>query len=269
MIEVNEFFDGFSWAIPTVFGGCLNECRFEKGDVLYDSRAGYQKWGDAVKQLKFSLQIKFPGRSEGRASGAAGTDSEKTFVQNWRSRVVIDLTNYETEKTAEMNWTQGKLYTLLWKGLFESHGPSDPPVPIVLKELAKALQPATVDEVPGDLGIAVRHAVSWISAYFGKAMTRPGVCVMAFDLTNPISAEKFQAVREQLGRVGTVVERVFSCKEVGLDNLEIAPTLRLAGFGIQASKTEAVMDALRGALYKGTKDRFRLETHGLLLVDPQ
>jgi hypothetical protein len=37
-----DFFPKFKWAVPHAFGDALAACRFEQGDILYDTLMAYE-----------------------------------------------------------------------------------------------------------------------------------------------------------------------------------------------------------------------------------
>ena len=44
--QSDNFLDGFLWAVPTAFSDPLAACRFEQGDILYDTKKAYEgTWG--------------------------------------------------------------------------------------------------------------------------------------------------------------------------------------------------------------------------------
>jgi len=42
LLDPPDYFDGFSWALPNAFADALALCRFEQGDMLYDTRRAYE-----------------------------------------------------------------------------------------------------------------------------------------------------------------------------------------------------------------------------------
>ena len=58
-----DYFTCFDWAVPKAFKEPLASCRFEQGDILYDTPKAYEgTWADALQHLRFSIQIKSPAR---------------------------------------------------------------------------------------------------------------------------------------------------------------------------------------------------------------
>jgi hypothetical protein len=126
-----EQFPGFSWCVPAAFSDPLGTCRFEAGDLLYDTPDAYQQWSEALKTLTFSVQVSSPKKSIG---GNLGDDDADVFSRNWGSEVIFELTDFKRGKRKQVVTTQGRLYTLLWKGDFGGLDESiaAPPVPLLV-----------------------------------------------------------------------------------------------------------------------------------------
>ncbi|MDO6564656.1 hypothetical protein Q4488_14830 [Amphritea sp. 1_MG-2023] len=109
-----EFFSNFSWAVPQSFSDAVALCRFEEGDVLYDTSKAYDgSWGEAVKQITYFLQVRYPIRATSGEKGNVGG----VFEKNWSSEVRIELyKNQEKVGIGQITTTQGRLYTAIWKG---------------------------------------------------------------------------------------------------------------------------------------------------------
>ena len=250
-----EFFQGFAWAIVTAFASSLNQCRFERGDILYDSPKGYERWDEALKHITFSLQVSYPPHSLGRAS-----KKQDVFGDNWRSQIVFTVTNHKTKEIREVTSTQGRFYTLLWRGDW------------------KILDAQTEPEVPltclaGDVCKLAEKAANEIKLRFCARIEKANLFLMAYDRTHPISSGKYEAVKRRLIQNFTVVEEMFAPYEVGLKDILIVPTVRFVAFAIEGDGAK-VLEALKEALYTPTpgrltdKDRFNIKAHGLFLPCP-
>jgi hypothetical protein len=109
-----EFFSGFKWAVPVAFSDAVAACRFEEGDMLYDSPAAHMEpWADAKANINYSLQVRFPARGSGTAESA----ERYVFKGNWGSEVRVDVHPHKaTIGENGITTTQGRLYSALWKG---------------------------------------------------------------------------------------------------------------------------------------------------------
>src|SRR5450432_3609454 len=97
MGSTDEFFRGFAWPVPLAFAGVLAACRFEQGDLLYDSPHGYDRWSDALKPSRYGIEVTAPAR----ATRTNAKNKEGEFAKNWKTTVEFTLTNYKA--TPEVN----------------------------------------------------------------------------------------------------------------------------------------------------------------------
>lgn len=246
-----KFFERFKWAVPKAFSDAVALCRFEEGDILYDTKKVYRntgEWGNVAKYVKQSLQVKFPAR----ATGGTGERSGGVFSRNWDSEVRLDL--YEgmaSTGIGQIETTQGRLYTLLWKGDLSvlDTKTDNPPVPLITRQVTKLLN-ETRDTVEGRF---------------------PGntVFVMVRDLSNPVSRNKYLKVVAQLNRNLAQEVAFMSPKEAGLKDWDwIAPTVEIAFFSITGLSDEALTALIKKAVYTPGKnaktDKFRLSAHGII-----
>lgn len=238
------YIEGFQWALPKAFSDPLNKCRFELGDILYDNRSAYEEsWGAASQKLNYSLQIVFPQRTSG-TGGKAG-DSENVFTANWNSSVRFRLINHAEAKNELVSTTQGRLYTMLWKGCLEeirSARKSD--VPAGMNEASKMLEQIVVKKL-------CESAFSFI-----------------YDTSSNLSAQKFEKLSKSFGPTSRS-ERLKLTAISALDTIEFLPTLELVTFHIDIPK-ESCEDYIKDALYIPLKnkitdrERFRPRDHGLI-----
>jgi len=63
---VNGAAVGFAMYVPEVFRAALRGHSFQTGDTIYDTRAAYDRWDDALKTLQICLTV------TNAASGPAG-----------------------------------------------------------------------------------------------------------------------------------------------------------------------------------------------------
>ena len=191
--------------------------------------------------------------------GARSAGDDLVFAQNWlRGKVELDLAEPRTGGVRRVVTTQGRLYTVLWKGdpgVLESPDPG-PPVPRL----------ATMDkrwreELPGAAG------------HFRPAPAGSGkpacLFVMPYDPTRQRLKEKLHAVHAVLSRGHRVEVRHATPEETGLRAPEgFLPTVTLACVSVDSPDAERVQAALKEALYRPSEDRkagtdrFSLAKHG-------
>ncbi|VAX03876.1 hypothetical protein MNBD_GAMMA19-1447 [hydrothermal vent metagenome] len=245
-----EFFSGFKWAVPKAFSDAVCLCRFEEGDILYDTVKAYDdEWGKASKFIDHSLQVKFPARVSGGASEKGGG----IFSGNWSSEVRIDLyKNLEKVGVGQIHTTQGRLYTALWKGditILEKES-NEPPIPLTVQEVTRILE-------------QVSQKAKELSVGFP-------VFVMARDLSNPVSREKYSKVLTKLKRHLVNGPKLLSPQKSGLIQFEnIAPTVEVAFFPANGASAEELHDLVKSAVYipakNAKKEMFRLAAHGIIV----
>ena len=243
-----KFFSNFAWAVPLAFTDALATCRFEEGDVLYDTPKAYRDdWSEAVKHISLSLQVRYPAR----ATGVEKEEERSIIEKNWNSEIHFDLYDHQEKKKTAIQTTQGRLYTVLWKGdisLFNRDS-NDPPIPRGFKEVTKRLP-----EVK-------EKAISY--KLFGP------VFVMARDLSNRTSVQKYEKINQELLKYLSDKVRILEPKRAGLNNWEVlAPTIDIAFFptsNIEHEELEALVKKVFYMPTKGAKrDGYRLNNHGAI-----
>jgi hypothetical protein len=243
-----EFFTEFSWAVPNIFSGAIAKCKFEEGDIIYDSQFAYQEWERAIESIKYCIKVKSPRRTlritKGKSVSAASA--------NWYSEVVIDFKKIFDEAPSQLiKTTQGRLFSLLWKGDLEilNKDKLDPLPPLFLKDLRKRLT-ETVSEC---------ESIAGNKTYF----------IMAYDPTNDVS------LRHHLGTL-SALRKHFGCelsqltpKDSGFKEWEkISPVICTNLYVLNKGGYDEVFKTLKQVLYKPSrgakKDMFRLSAHGIL-----
>lgn len=250
-----DYFTCFAWAVHKAFKEPLASCRFEEGDILYDTPKAYEgTWADALQHLRFSIQIKSPARG---TTSKLEKDADFIFSENWRQPVVLDLTEYPSKKIRSITTTQGRLYMALWKDDLKilDSDMQDPPLPILSREILKEL-PST-DRV--------------VRQKYAKDIANPVIFLMPFDETRDILCTKKQKVEICLGQEFQFHLNLAAPEELNLSNAGFyVPTLRIACFVMDTPEINRVYSCLKSALYVPSKakktntERFRLEAHGCL-----
>ncbi len=254
LLDPPDYFDGFSWALPSAFADALALCRFEQGDVLYDTKRAYEgEWTSAVRHIKHRIEVTFPLRG-GSAKSSETEDS--AFEDNWNSKVVVRLVDHRASSEREVTTTQGNLYSLLWKGeVTVLDGQSLPP-PLGARHLLTKLNP-------------VLDSLRRKNAH---AMSKGTVFLLPFDHTSKLLRSKLKTVATALQALNA------KCYVVAIKDLEFegagsfAPTTCVVWFVMSSEhKPEGVTNLLKRHLHKPSKDKktdrenFNLKTHGLLV----
>jgi hypothetical protein len=240
-----EFFHGFKWAVPTAFSDAVGLCRFEEGDLLYDSPDAYTKdWPYFQNLTGKAIQVRGPARSRSRT-----TDTGGVFETNWYGEVIVDL--FEPDKLP-IRSTQGRLYTALWRGnmdFLRADAPH-PEIPITVASFGRKLRDIS-EHIPNTSD----HGLTF---------------VMARDKSNAVSRDKFLKIRDAF-RGGLASEPVIqSPADLKVPEAEkFSPTVEIVLFRT-SNLTRVEIEALvKMAVYKQAKgasrDMFRLSAHGAIV----
>ncbi|MFH1984725.1 MAG: hypothetical protein ABIL58_23030 [Pseudomonadota bacterium] len=248
-----EFFDEFNWAVPTVFSDAIAKCKFEEGDVLYNSQKAYLDWGRARSEFLFSINVKYPRRTLRVTKG----DTASVASSNWNSEVRIELRNFSDDKSAQIiETTQGALFSVLWKGGVSWLFGPQPLLPIFLKDLTDKKQ-ARLYEAERRCKEEAKGA-----PYF----------IMACDPTKDISQKKHRDVLSILSEKFDCEFFQFSPKESGLNDWEkVFPVIKIHLYVIHEARYDELLGTLKDVLYKqlpnSTNDNFKIHRHGILVAD--
>jgi hypothetical protein len=244
-----DCFAGFAWAVPRAFADPLERCRFERGDILYDSPKAYDgDWKSARKAARRIVQVRLPKQGD---SGKQDKDAASVFSDNWRRDAEIDLIETRDMSCREIATTQGRLYTFLWRGdegVLDLESP-EPPVPLTARDLRN------------DIDTAAPRIAAEIDAPAGGRLF-----VVLFDHASSLSRKKDRDIRMALdAHPGCEVHEVELATETAL------PTLRWLVYRIPDLDDDGVTELLKPALYRpqgdrqGKTDRFDLKRHGRLI----
>lgn len=248
---MKAFFSSFHWAVPFAFADAVNLCRFEEGDILYDTALAYSTcWDKAHDQVALTLQVRHPARSSSAAKGAGGV-----FEKNWYSEVRVDL--YKNLRHAvSITTTQGKLYSALWKGNLDFlEAPDDPSLPIRLKQIMPMLK-----DFPHQL---TDHASGHLTF------------VLPRDISNSISKLKYQKISSALNPyLHTKKPRVLLPEDAGLPHCEaISPTIDIVLFPVTLNSKDELTECIKAAVYRPSqnakKSMFRVASHGVMIDWPR
>jgi hypothetical protein len=244
---MNNFFTSFNWAVPIAFSDAVNLCRFEEGDVLYDTFSAYGGcWREAHHKIGFALQVLYPARSSSAIKGAGGV-----FEKNWSSEVRVDLYK-NLRKPVSITTTQGKLYSALWKGdLDVLEAKVNPSLPIKLKQIMPVLK-----ELPNTL-----------TNYSNGHLT----FILPRDISNSVSKLKYQKINSVLSpHLHMKNPIILSPKDAGLSNCEtIAPTIDIVLFPMTLNSKEELTELIKSAVYvqsqSAKRSMFRIASHGIII----
>ena len=262
-----ENFTSFSWALPLAFSEPLCFCRFEEGDVIYDTHNAYiGTWAESLKHISYSIQINFPPRAVQKkldknfdsVQKKSDKDSDSVFANNWRQTVTFSLTNYKTEEIKEIKTIQGKLYSFLWKGgfsFFENN-----------KEVSIPIQALKSIEF-------LKESELYFKTIAVSKLQNPDIFIMPYDRSNSLLKNKFNKVNSCLSNDFDEKYIIFdrANKFINQTKQEFIPTLQFVCFAVSSDIPLKIEESLKKALYtpsenkKTKKDRFLLKRHGLFI----
>ena len=248
-----NFFPEFKWAVLHAFSNALGACRFEQGDVLYDTELAYKEtWAEAAKHVSYSIQVKSPMRG---SSSENSTNLESNFAANWSSRVVFDFCDHRAKITKTIETTQGRLYSLLWHGDINGYLSDSSNIPNPASSLLCMLD----DLCPA------------IETKFVKDTEIGGIFLMPFDISDQQLLDKNGKVKNLLSS-HILSHRLISLADLGFPEiLKFVPTAQIAIFLIsQQAQQDEIKSSLKKALYKpakskvSNKENFKISNHGFL-----
>lgn len=243
-----KFFSNFAWAVPLAFSDALATCLFEEGDVLYENQKAYKgNWSEAKKHFDHSLQVRYPARAGNKGKELIGG----LFKNNWLEKVVFDVYDHRKGTRKEVETTQGRLYSFLWKGdrsVLEMNS-DNPTVPLDFKEAKKQLS-------------ETRNKADAVRC-FGY------VFVMPRDLTNRITISKYVKVEKALSKYMSHEVLILNPEKAGLREPELyLPTVDIAFFPTSNIDRNELEKLLKKNLYTPTKgakkELYSLDKHGAI-----
>ena len=245
-----DFFSGFKWAVPTAFADAVFQCRFEEGDVLYDSKGAYGEWGKSKEQITNSIQIRYPSK----VVGSLSSNEKNVLKRNWNTEVRLDLFKNMTKvEKGQIHTTQGRLFTLLWKGNLNvlDTNTVNPEPPVIATQVKKSLietQSKALEFAEGSLSFT-----------------------MVYDQASPLLRGKLSKLTQHFGCQPMHV----TPKEAGLKNWNtVSPTIEILFFKANNLSELEFHNKIKQPLYKPTiskktnKENFRISDHGFSNYNP-
>lgn len=252
LLEAGELvcFEGFAWAVPMAFAPAVGAYRFEQGDVLHRTRAGYAPLEGRVGSGLMAIQIRQPPRSARVLPGEFEGDRR---LANWQSELELELVEFDSGRSELFTTTQGRLLMTLWQGELDWLDPAhvEPPLPRSARELAQFLREG------GGAPTASRSAARPEGVRF----------VFVVDLSSDVSRAKATAVEDALQAIGKLERADRRPEQLGhTGSPPFHPTLVVRELAIRNATAEAAEAALKRVLYAGAgeAERFQIGRHGLL-----
>lgn len=240
--------DGFKWFLSTAFKDSIAQCKFEQGDVIYKNKLSGKNWGEEKIEIDFMLQVKSPTRAINSTKGDLDV-----FGSNWNTKIVFEKI-YPNDLNANevIETTQGSFFLFLWK---------DDESLIT----ANNLNPCLTSIRP-----------KYINSEFIKAKTPIGSIGFAIitDSVSDLLISKNNAIKKILKENFNYYTKTFNCKEAiysnAIDespNSGFSPTLGVELIIIDSQDAIKITEEIKKVLFKGKKDQFSIQTHGLLITN--
>lgn len=240
-----EFIPGFKWAVPKAFSDAVFRCRFEEGDMLYQTPSAYETdW--SKKELEYFIQVVYPSRGGSKTAGEAAV-----FEKNWNTEVRLDIYKYhEKISIDQIRTTQGRLYSTLWKD----------DINIILSEKDKSI------ELPTGLSSA-NKSLDEVEKTAKNLSNDSPVFVMALDITSPVSRDKHLKIKTKLSKHIEQKPVYLSPEEAGIkDYHSIAPAIQIVFFVTTVESNSKLETLIKEAVYIKSKNaktsKFRVSAHG-------
>lgn len=248
-----DYFDLFTWAIPTAFSTPLSQCYFESGDMLYNTKKAYlSPWSKALEHVKHMIQVTFPQRTFTYKSDII---APSIFEKNWKTPVEFDFYNFENAAIKDKKHiitSQGALYTFLWKGDYDLLLSKDN---ISIPFRGNFLKKSFSYEIKKQLQRSLENNYDFKEAF-----------IMPYDKTNPLLKSKYKDILNKLNRSAKTF-KVLYARFANYNEIEICPTMHLVCFLLNEFSSDSVLhDIIRNSVYKTLKesneDKFKIGKHG-------
>ena len=260
-----QFFKGFKWGVHLSFKDCVQQCYFECGDTIHNSKLGYQDtWEESLKNISYTIKLLNPRRGTlvSLAQSNDTGDSKSIFKNNWNSEVELELIDVKNDSEKKIiRTTQGRLFTLLYKNDFsvlDSKTPN-PKIPISIEDASKlevSINGSTKIKNENYLlsDTNIEKVYSLLENKFSKTFEKRNYFIMLFDKSNNIYIFKDVAITRNLDSN----EFKYQTTEIELDELELpnrfefSPVITFKCYVIEDSKIESVRDLFKKSLYPVT-----------------
>lgn len=242
---INNQIKGFKWFLPLAYKDSVAQCKFEQGDVIYPKQLKGKNWSENIEEFIFLIQIKSPTRSNSTTN-----NNLDVFSSNWNSKVVFEKIYPKTpELNSTIETTQGQLYMFLWKNDESLLNTKELIEPVVSSISTKDINQNFINsKIPeNNTGFA-----------------------MITDFVNNINLSKRSLVENILKEHYKIKLETYTIEEsVSLDIFQtnIPPTLGLDLFLIESKNDIEILEHLKTVLFKGVKNKFNINSHGLFLVN--
>jgi len=236
---MSEKYSELRWHLPPYFKDSLAKCRFEQGTVIYKDKPLGENWREEINNIDYLIQVLYPPATIGVKSA---------MLSHWDSEVIFEFFYPKTKEKKVTKTTQGRLFTFLWKDNLEIFYDTKPLLPPLTKIDVKSIDKKFFKEkIPfGNVGF-----------------------VLPYNPINDILVWKLNEIKK-LSSKYDFEELTFSIEESCIirkteKDYEIYPLLKTKLLLYRNARFQEVYELIKSAVYKGTKDKFSIETHGILI----
>lgn len=228
-----EYLEQFTWPVPKGFSDAVAACKFEQGDLLYNTRRAYEEdWN--LDNIDWIVQVQSPSRG---SMSTKAEDVKTVFADNWRSDLILELTDVRNDRAKRtVQTTQGRLYTALRFG----------DLSILESEFDEPEPPLGVDSLFHHFDKAKEHFLPLLA----KSMKKPNLFIIPVDVLNSIATEKHSRAVHSLSSIGPVEQMTASPRDCGMsDWRQFNPMLEFRCVAIDSGAPEKIRDALKEAFW--------------------
>jgi hypothetical protein len=241
--------EGFAWHLPLVFKPCVAKCKFEQGDVIYKYKPSGETWGEVRTDIDFLIQVQYPTRINTSIS-----DDFDVFKSNWNSKIIFEkIYPNDIGLNNTIETTQGQFFTYLWKN-----------------------DETILDNNNVLLPILNSISTKQINYEFIKSKIPPKWCGFAIilDSVSDLIISKRNSIFDVLSEKFHCYSELFSFTEaISINNVDlklysgVSPTIKVELFFIESDKSNEIQEELKNALFKGVKNRFNINIHGMFIIN--
>jgi hypothetical protein len=180
---------------------------------------------------------------------SSGSGDESVIQANWESIVEFERFYPKTKKKETIKTTQGRLFTFLWKDTPEIFNSNERLLPPLLK--------LTNNNINEDF---VRKQIPENKIGFS----------FIYNPINDILISKLNLIKQKALSNFKIEEFTFSVDDASVNintkgTCGVYPLLNVKLLIFNSSNIEEINELIRSVVYKGTKGKFSINSHGLLI----
>ena len=240
--------DGFKWSLSPAYKDSVAQCKFEQGDIIYKAKVSGENWSEEIKEIDFMIQVKSPTRAINSTKG-----DMDVFDSNWNTKIIFEKV-YPNDLTSNkvIETTQGAFFSFLWK---------DDEALLSVNDLNPCLTSIRPKYINSD----------FLKSKIPAAST--GFAIITDSVSDLLISKKSEVIKV-LKDSFAYHSKTFTCEEAILKNAldefpnsGFSPTLGVELFVINSLDINKIIEEIKKVLFKGKKDQFSIQSHGLLITN--